>query len=77
MEFSDSKVAIVVLLVLLGIVLIVILIRVCYRFIHFENQDQRNRDSEDRIKSQLIQMALFNATTTTMQPITVSFPYSL
>ena len=74
MEFSDSKVAIVVLLVLLGIVLIVILIRVCYRFIHFENQDQRN--SEDRIKSQLIQMALFNATTTTMQPITVSFPYS-
>ena len=71
MGSSESKVAIVVLLGLLSIVIIAILLRICRKFSNLENQQEPSTD--DQVKSQLVQMALFNTTTITMQPITVRF----
>ena len=74
MGSSESKVAIVVLLGLLSIAIVVILLRICRKFSNFENQQEPSTD--DQIKSQLVQMALYNTTTITMQPITVRFSAS-
>ena len=67
---NESKAAFVLvcLLVLLGIILMSVFLRCCYQ--KFKNRNQQERDDE-RIKSHVIQMALFNATTTSMQPFVV------
>ena len=71
MGSSESTVVIVVFLGLLCIAIIVLFIRICRKFSNSENQQEPSTD--DQIKSQLVQMALYNTTTITMQPITVRF----
>ena len=69
---NESKAAIVLvcLVILLGLILVCVFLRCCYRQIKKRQQNDRE---ESQIKSHVIQMALFNATTTSMQPFVVIY----
>ena len=69
---NESKAAIVLvcLVILLGLILVCVFLRCCYR--HIKKRQQNDRE-ESQIKSHVIQMALFNATTTSMQPFVVIY----
>lgn len=70
----EAQVAIGVLFSLLGLVTLTLLVRLC-RCV--KNLDQHRREEQDAQKPHVIQMALFNATTASMQPFMVLFAFVL
>ncbi len=69
MSSIEAKVAIWILLSLLGIVSVSLMVRFCRCL---RNLDRQRREERDMEKPHIIQMALINATTATMQPFFVS-----